>query len=77
MIPAKRLATRPCSSCILSALPTGAYEMLHLIHRPNGNVVICTNSFLIVYRYQKSGWRTATSVDEVLLEHLEWRGAGL
>ena len=44
---AKRLVVRPCSSCIPSALPIGAYEMLYSIHHPSGNVAVCTNNPLI------------------------------
>jgi hypothetical protein len=47
--------------------------MLYSIHHPSGNVVIRTYNPLIVLQYQKRGWLAAASLDELLLEHAEWR----
>jgi hypothetical protein len=46
--------------------------MLYFIHHSSGNVVIRTNNPFIVLQHQRHGWLTATSLDEVLLEHPEW-----
>lgn len=54
-----------------SALPVGAYTMLYYVHNPRGNIVIRTNNPLIAVQHQKSGWLTATSLDELLSEHPE------
>ncbi|KAH6614210.1 hypothetical protein C7974DRAFT_404701 [Boeremia exigua] len=47
--------------------------MLYFIHNPSDNIIIRTNNPLIVLQHQKSGWLTATSLDELLSLHPEWQ----
>jgi hypothetical protein len=47
--------------------------MLYFLHRPSGNVVIRTSNAYIVLQYQRKGWLTATTLNEVIAEHPEWR----
>lgn len=49
--------------------------MLYFIHHPSGNVVIRTNNLLIVLQRQKRGCLIAAWLDELLLEHQEWRSS--